>query len=227
MGERLEGTSTGVRNRYDVNQMTDPEKIITQVMQAIEPLPADPRLTRAVCALMDARNHFADFIDNIPEKPAVVAPPALGQSDEGRVVTDALIGQRGRIQQLLAEQGLHLTATLLRKNKDYGSSVFDPPDLDGSISPETGLLCRISDKVRRIRQLRSAPPEVAGESLNDSFRDLGGYSILWLVLQAVLKERKDEVPRDCKDGRVDVSPPVPGPVPTAGQGPSADDDRSS
>tara|TARA_R110002051_G_scaffold155107_1_gene227218 strand:+ start:480 stop:866 length:387 start_codon:yes stop_codon:yes gene_type:complete len=50
------------RNRIDL--LTPAEKAIYDAMQKVEELPADERLTYAVCLLQDAQNKVADFVDD-------------------------------------------------------------------------------------------------------------------------------------------------------------------
>ncbi len=312
--------------------MTDVEKWITSVMQAVENGPADPRLTECVVLLSQARDRYADFVEEVPYKekaeevvkhepllpgglhgltingthfvtvditgtpepdtlcyadillggntyfarydrignlcvpnkevwefegryealsdlirkhpdliglnlfrrrsrmtpelcPAILSREGspihfdLARSVTGRIVS-SLQGVRGEVQHLIAEEGLRIVDTLLRKNKDYGSSVFEPPELDASISPETGLICRMSDKVRRIRQLRSSTAEV-NESLDDSFGDLAGYSILWLVLKR-LKGKNSVSLQSVSNSGCSSDPGIPGHRPSAGQLPPED-----
>ena len=52
------------RNRID--QFTPAEKGIWDAVQAVEALPADPRLTDAVVLLARAREKVADFVDGVP-----------------------------------------------------------------------------------------------------------------------------------------------------------------
>jgi len=79
----------------------------------------------------------------------------------------------------LLEVGGNLVETLIRKNTDYGSSVWESPILAPTIPAKTAILVRMSDKVKRIAQLFSNDPLVASESMLDSIRDLAGYSLLY------------------------------------------------
>ncbi len=99
------------------------------------------------------------------------------------VISDALDGSRGPDQQAIAEIGLRIVSTLLRKNADYGSSVFSSPILDPSQTPERAIRCRLSDKIARLQTLLGSAntPQVA-ESVTDTMTDLAGYAILWLVV---------------------------------------------
>lgn len=185
------GTGLGCDNnvdwsrRRDINRQTDIEKWITSVMQyvTVEGAGTNPALQRVVDLLAEARTLFADYIDKMPYNPTV-APTVVGGAGSpiaiSAVIESAMRGERGDIQSMIAYTGLGLVEILLKKNKDYGSSVFEPPELDPTASPSVGILARMSDKVRRIRQLRQHGAEVA-ESLDETVLDLGGYSILWLV----------------------------------------------
>ena len=99
------------------------------------------------------------------------------------VFVDALAGNRGVDQRDIALAGLQLVVKVLEKNADYGSSVFTPPVLAPHISATDALRSRQSDKVKRIIQLAALPPEVAGESLEDSLDDFAGYNLLDIVLR--------------------------------------------
>lgn len=56
--------------RHNVDRMTPAERAIADAVQAVEALPADERLTRAVILLGQAREAVADYVDGInPEAP--------------------------------------------------------------------------------------------------------------------------------------------------------------
>ena len=85
--------------------------------------------------------------------------------------------------------GLKLIATLLRKNSDYGGSVFKRPVLAPHVSAQDAICVRMSDKVGRLTHLlASGEPAKVAESIGDSFLDLGGYIILREVEQVVNDE---------------------------------------
>ncbi len=94
---------------------------------------------------------------------------------------EALSGSRGADQKRIAETGVEWIETILSKNADYGSSVFEVPELAPECNADAAIRVRMSDKINRIRSLLKRPPEVAGESLADSMRDLGAYCLLWLA----------------------------------------------
>ena len=96
------------------------------------------------------------------------------------IVLSALKGERGDDQQRIAEEALEWTLTILAKNNDYGGSAWEKPFLHPNLGSCAGLLCRMSDKIHRIRQLMQSDAEV-DESLEDTFRDLGAYCLLYLA----------------------------------------------
>jgi hypothetical protein len=101
---------------------------------------------------------------------------------EEHLIREALAGVRGEDQQRIALEGLKWTALLLRKNADYGGSVWKPPILAPDCSASTAIRVRMSDKIERISNLlsKSSDPEIVTESLDDTLRDLGAYCLLEL-----------------------------------------------
>lgn len=97
------------------------------------------------------------------------------------LIEESLDGKRGPDQQRIAEVGSEWLEMLLRKNADYGSSVWKVPLLTPGLDPGDAILVRMTDKIERIARLRTRPAEVVGESLADSMRDLGAYCLLWLA----------------------------------------------
>lgn len=103
---------------------------------------------------------------------------------EHELLRQAIDGQRGADQKLIAEVGLQVVMTLLKKNADYGSFAWQVPVLAPRLSAFDGIQCRMSDKVARLNQLLAGNDAQVAESIADSFRDLVGYGILWLALDA-------------------------------------------
>lgn len=58
--------STEIPRRNQINENTELEIDIRKVVAIIEQLPPDQRLTEAVVLLAKAREHLADYIDDIP-----------------------------------------------------------------------------------------------------------------------------------------------------------------
>jgi len=95
-------------------------------------------------------------------------------------IREAAAGQHGDDQKRLVTSGLEILDTLLKKNTDYGGSAWHRPLLAPALTCRQAIQCRMSDKVQRLaRLLNGHNPEVS-ESIEDTMRDLAGYSILWL-----------------------------------------------
>lgn len=84
-------------------------------------------------------------------------------------------------QALIAKIGVGVVATLMQKNHDYGSSVFQAPATAPHIKPEDAILVRLHDKMARLKNLQSKESQVKSESVEDTIRDVIGYWILYLV----------------------------------------------
>lgn len=98
-------------------------------------------------------------------------------------------------QQQIKDIGTGVVDLLLKKNKDYGSSVFESPILFPELKAKDCILIRMSDKIKRFSNLVTSgkTPEV-DESIADTMKDLAGYAILWLVANSM--ESTDAVHRD-------------------------------
>lgn len=83
-------------------------------------------------------------------------------------------------QRAIAERGLAFVAMLLRKNADYGGSVWKRPILKPSLAPGDAILVRMSDKIERLAHMAGHEAEVADESYEDTMSDLAAYAILFL-----------------------------------------------
>jgi hypothetical protein len=68
---------------------------------------------------------------------------------------------------------------LIRKNHDYGASVFSSGPLTPDLPPETAALVRLGDKYNRLLTLADKEAMVA-ESTRDTIFDVLGYSIILL-----------------------------------------------
>lgn len=103
----------------------------------------------------------------------------------------ALSGDRGDQQHLIAQIGLDWLALILRKNHDYGGTVFESPILDPTLPAVSAIDVRMSDKIGRIKTLATKGSEVA-ESLDETYDDLGAYCLLRrvaIVLGKVLPKK--------------------------------------
>lgn len=100
-------------------------------------------------------------------------------------IRNALSGNRGADQQRIAEQALRMLLTLLKKNHDYGCSVWQTPVLAPRMDPGDAILVRMSDKVNRLATLLGKPGAAqVDESIEDTLADLGAYAILYLARPA-------------------------------------------
>ena len=70
-----------------------------------------------------------------------------------------------------------LAELLIRKRKDYGP---------GNLAEfgDFGVLVRVSDKFHRLKTLLGSGAEPANESIEDTWQDVAGYSILALMIRA-------------------------------------------
>lgn len=104
------------------------------------------------------------------------------QASDRAVFVESIEGVRGNDQKRIAEKVLDLGSTLLRKNADYGSSVWKTPVLAPNLPPRSAILVRMSDKVSRLERLLAGnEAEVKSESIEDTMKDLVAYGILWLA----------------------------------------------
>ncbi|MCA9265372.1 MAG: DUF1599 domain-containing protein [Planctomycetales bacterium] len=110
--------------------------------------------------------------------------PELDPNSEAAIrveIDKALGGTFGEDQQRIASVGIQWLSTLLRKNRDYGSSAWKAPVLAPQLAPGDAILCRMSDKVERIARLLQGESPSVSESLEDTMCDLGAYALLWLA----------------------------------------------
>lgn len=96
-------------------------------------------------------------------------------------INAALRGDGGPNQMRIAMIGIDWLSLLLAKNRDYGGSAWKAPTLCPDLDAGQAILVRMSDKIERIASLAGKDPEVVGESLEDTVRDLGAYCLLWLA----------------------------------------------
>ena len=88
-----------------------------------------------------------------------------------------------KTEDLIKEVGKEVVLLLLQKNKAYGDTANNPPQIFSKLSPKEGLLARIDDKLSRIKQ------KGLNDLTEDTVQDLIGYLIL-LKVQIVKEENK-------------------------------------
>jgi hypothetical protein len=96
-------------------------------------------------------------------------------------IREAAAGKHGEDQRQLVTAGLQIVDTLLKKNTDYGGSAWQTPILAPTLSARQAIQCRMSDKVMRLARLLSGETALVQESIEDTMRDLAGYSVLWIA----------------------------------------------
>jgi len=80
-----------------------------------------------------------------------------------------------KTEDLIKEVGKEVVLLLLEKNKAYGDTANNPPQIFSKLSPKEGLLARIDDKLSRIKQ------KGLNDLTEDTVQDLIGYLILYKV----------------------------------------------
>jgi len=134
--------------------------------------------------IMPQGNLQIEYING--QKTTVSCPPL---SDRNLFLA-ALDNSRSHHQQLIAQVGLAWITTLLKKNADYGSSIFKEPILAPGMPTTSAIDVRMSDKIARIQNLKTAKAEVVSESIDDTYDDLGSYCLLRKVAVLIEKENK-------------------------------------
>lgn len=121
--------------------------------------------------------------DSVPTEPWLQS-----EADSGRVrsVVDDYLSIDSERSLVLADEGPdyrveiarvcdELKELLLAKNAAYGNSAFEPINVFSQLPAIDGILVRIDDKLKRIRNRTGYPGD------ND-VKDLAGYLILLIVL---------------------------------------------
>jgi hypothetical protein len=104
----------------------------------------------------------------------------------------ALKDDHGWQQTLIARVGVEVIELLLRKNRNYGGSVFTVPILAPDVDVDTAIRVRMSDKVARLQTLLKGDTDLVDESIDDTFADLLGYIILLIAYKRDQKEDTNE-----------------------------------
>ena len=80
-----------------------------------------------------------------------------------------------KTEYLIKQIGKEVIDLLLEKNKAYGDTANDPPQIFSKLSAKEGILARIDDKLSRIKQVG------INDQTEDTMLDLIGYLILYRV----------------------------------------------
>lgn len=134
---------------------------------------------------------------NFPTRKDAVLDPPLQETTLSKEVTvdihtiQQALYSTDKYRRRIAEVGARHVAELLRKNADYGSSVFEPPTLTPEIGIVNAIEVRMSDKLKRLQNLKKPGQvqQVKDESIDDTYRDFANYCILREVAVLISKEK--------------------------------------
>lgn len=84
-------------------------------------------------------------------------------------------------EELIKEVGREVVMLLIEKNKAYGNTANQPPQIFSKLSPIEAILSRIDDKLSRIKQVG------LNDKTEDTVLDLIGYLMLYRVQLEKLK----------------------------------------
>ena len=97
-------------------------------------------------------------------------------------LVEALQGCYGDDPQRIATAALRWAETLINKNRDYGSSIWEMPLFAPNMDCSDAILIRMSDKISRLANLlKGHVITVKSETFEDTVVDLGSYCLLWLA----------------------------------------------
>lgn len=105
----------------------------------------------------------------------------MAKEEDYNLIRAAMDGHLTSDAKRIAEIGTAWIATIIRKNTDYGSSVWKPAIFAPQLDPGTVILVRMSDKAARINSLVQRGEALVDESFNDTVQDLGAYCLLYLA----------------------------------------------
>jgi hypothetical protein len=84
-------------------------------------------------------------------------------------------------EELIKEVGREVVMLLIEKNKAYGDTANQPPQIFSKLSPIEAILSRIDDKLSRIKTVG------LNDKTEDTVLDLIGYLMLYRVQLEKLK----------------------------------------
>ncbi|QDP61416.1 MAG: hypothetical protein GOVbin962_7 [Prokaryotic dsDNA virus sp.] len=89
---------------------------------------------------------------------------------------------------------LEVSDLLKKKNKDYGDTANNPPQIFSKLTAKEGILARIDDKLSRIKKIGFDNPTDS----EDTLKDLIGYLIL---LKVQIEKEKDVIRKRIIDSK--------------------------
>lgn len=86
-------------------------------------------------------------------------------------------------RELIKVIGTDIIELLLEKNKSYGDTANNPPNIFSNLDSNQAIRARLDDKLSRIKQLGldHKGSKKIDESAKDTLKDIVGYIILLLV----------------------------------------------
>ena len=91
-------------------------------------------------------------------------------------------------EELIKQVARDVVLLLLEKNKAYGDTANNPPQIFSKLSAREGILARLDDKVSRVKN------KGLNDNTEDTISDIIGYLILYKVqvLKEELIKKKDK-----------------------------------
>ena len=91
-------------------------------------------------------------------------------------------------EELIKQVARDVVLLLLEKNKAYGDTANNPPQIFSKLSAREGILARLDDKLSRVKN------KGLNDNTEDTIRDIIGYLILYKVqvLKEELIKKKDK-----------------------------------
>lgn len=81
-------------------------------------------------------------------------------------------------ERVLMIEAIEMVITIIGKNRDYGSSINEPPPLTPHLDAGVAMDVRLSDKIMRLITLSKQPVHIVSESIDDTKLDMAAYVLL-------------------------------------------------
>ncbi len=101
-------------------------------------------------------------------------------------------------KQIIQDVGSEVIDLLIEKNKNYGDTANNPPQIFSKLSAKEGILARIDDKLSRIKKLGFYDPT----NSEDTLKDLIGYLIL---LKVQIEKEQDVIRKRIIDNKPKIN----------------------
>ena len=141
---------------------------------------------RVYTAGVTGSNPVGRIINNRFAVPPVAGGDLISPFKEGSTPSRTTgFSRKGTIMDVIQRYdriAAEMRETFVRKNHDYGNSVFQSPEMAPDIQPEEAVRVRISDKLGRLKTLLSGEQAQVSESIRDTYADLVNYLIILLMI---------------------------------------------